>query len=65
MGQKEVYLQNGFGFIVKLKQIKSKDYTEFVVFYHELEIYRSTINWRVNTETLFIKVCEDFLQNNY
>jgi len=65
MGQKEVYLQNGFSYTVKLKHLKGKDYTEFIVFYYDIEIYQSTINWRINTEKAFINVCEDFLQNNY
>ena len=65
MGQREIYLQNGFSYSVKLKQVKSKQYTEFTVFYHDIEIYCSTINWRVNTEKVFINICEDFLQNNY
>jgi hypothetical protein len=65
MGQREVYLQNGFSYLVKLKHLKGKDYTEFMVFYHDIEIYHSTINWRINTEKVFINVCEDFLQNNY
>jgi hypothetical protein len=65
MGQKEVYLESGFSYMVKLKQIKNKNYTEFAVFYHDIEIYCSTINWRVNTEILFVNICVEFSQNNY
>jgi hypothetical protein len=65
MGEKEVYLESGFSYTVKLRQIKNKNYTEFTVFYHDIEIYCSTITWRVNTEILFVKVCVEFSQNNY
>lgn len=65
MGEKEVYLESGFSYTVKLKQIKGKNYTEFTVFYHDIEIYCSTINWRINTEKVFINVCVEFSQNSY
>jgi len=65
MGKREIYLENGFSYTVKLKQIKNKQYTEFTTFYHDIEIFNSLINWRVNTEILFLNICEDFTNNNW
>ena len=65
MGQREVYLQMGFSYSVKLKTIKGKEYTEFTVIYHDIEIYHSSINWRVDSDKLFMNICRDFLQNNW
>jgi|688.fasta_scaffold317824_3 hypothetical protein len=65
MEQREIFLQNGFSYSVKLKVVKGREYTQLTVLYYDIEIYHSTINWRVNTEKLFLNICEDFLQNSY
>lgn len=65
MGKREVYLQSGFSYSVRAKKVKGKDYTDFTVLYHDIEIYHSSINWRVNTDVLFVNICEEFLQNNW
>lgn len=63
MGQREIYLDAGFSYTVRTKQIKGKSYTDFTVMYYDIEIYNSSVNLQINCDNLFVRVCEDFYKN--